>query len=54
MPTGCVPSDTAKLQGDFMDELQMIALEKMFAGENVFLSGTGGTGKSAVIRKFLR
>jgi ABC-type ATPase involved in cell division len=36
-----------------MDELQMIALEKMFAGENVFLSGTGGTGKSAVIRIFL-
>ena len=53
MRTGCVLLDTAKLQGDFMDKLQMIALEKMFAGKNVFLSGTGGTGKSAVIRIFL-
>lgn len=53
MRIGCVLLDTAKLQGDFMDKLQMIALKKMFTGKNVFLSGTGGTGKSAVIRIFL-
>ena len=36
-----------------MDKLQQLALEEMFSGKNIFLSGTGGTGKSAVIRMFL-
>ena len=38
---------------DGLDAAQVEALEEMFAGKNVFLSGTGGTGKSAVIRLFL-
>ena len=38
---------------DGLDAAQTEALEEMFAGKNVFLSGTGGTGKSAVIRLFL-
>ncbi len=38
---------------DGLDVFQIKALEEMLAGENVFLSGTGGTGKSAVIRLFL-
>ena len=36
-----------------LDAAQAEALEKMFAGRNVFLSGTGGTGKSAIIRLFI-
>ena len=38
---------------DGLDIDQTEALEEMLAGKNVFLSGTGGTGKSAVIRLFL-
>lgn len=38
---------------DGLDVAQVEALEEMLAGKNVFLSGTGGTGKSAVIRLFL-
>lgn len=38
---------------DGLDTAQVEALGEMFAGKNVFLSGTGGTGKSVVIRFFL-
>ena len=38
---------------DGLDPAQAEAMEKMLVGENVFLSGTGGTGKSAVVRLFL-
>ena len=37
-----------------MDKLQMFALEQMLVGNNVFLSGTGGTGKSEVVKIFLK
>lgn len=38
---------------DSLDVSQIEALKEMLEGKNVFLSGTGGTGKSAVIRLFL-
>lgn len=37
-----------------LDHEQQVALEAMLTGENVFLTGRAGTGKSAVINEFIR
>lgn len=37
-----------------LDYEQQIALDAMLAGQNVFLTGRAGTGKSAVINEFIR
>ena len=37
-----------------LDHEQQVALDAMLAGQNVFLTGRAGTGKSAVINEFIR
>ena len=46
---GCVPQDTAA-NIDLLSERQLESLTRIFSGQSLFITGRGGTGKSAIMK----